>query len=105
MSKRVLLDYDAETKTTEYMHLDGTGQAVIESIQDVESSIEFNRFMADRLDKKEERWFVSNIPNHLCLAWSQECGAQPFTKEWIAYAKKKVMDRDYSKLNPNRIKL
>ena len=100
-----LLDYDPDTKTTEYIHLDGTGQAVIESIQDVESSIEFNALMADRHDPKDERWFVSNIPNALCLKGSQECGAKPFTKEWIEYAKKKVMDRDFSKLNPNRIRL
>lgn len=105
MSKRVLLDYDAETQTTEYMHLDGTGQAVIESIQDVESSIEFNRFQAERLNKKDERWFVSNIPNHLCLKWSQECGVKPFTKEWIEYVKKKVQSAEFSKLNPNRIRL
>jgi hypothetical protein len=105
LSKKVLLDYDPETKTTEYMHLDGTGQAVIESIQDVESSLEFNAVMADRHDPKGERWFVSNIPNSLCLKWSQECGAKPFTKEWTEYVKKKVMDRDYAKLNPNRIRL
>lgn len=105
MSRRVLLDHDPETNTTEYMHLDGTGQAVIESIQDVESSFEFNKIMADKHDPKSERWFVSNIPNHLCLKWSQECGAKPYTREWIAYVKKKVMDRDFSKLNPNRIKL
>ncbi len=105
MSKKVLLDYDPETKTSEYIHLDGTGQAVIESIQDVESSIEFNAFMAGKHDPKEERWFVSNIPNSLCLKWSQECGAKPFTKEWMEYAKKKVTDREFSKLNPNRIRL
>ena len=102
---RKLLDYDHETKTAEYIHMDGTGQAVIEAIQDVESSIEFNALMADKHDPKGEKWFVSNIPNSLCLKWSQECGAKPFTKEWIAYTKKKIMDRDYSKLNPNRIKL
>lgn len=102
---RRLLDYDAETKTTDYIHLDGTGNAVIESIQDVEDSIRFNQFMGDRLDKKNERWFVSNIPNHLCVKWAQECKSKPFTKEWIDYAKKKVMHRDFSKLNPNRIRL
>lgn len=105
MSYRRVLDYDPETKTTDYIHLDGTGNAVIESIQDVEDSIRFNEFMAGRLNKKDERWFVSNIPNHLCVKWAQECKAKPFTKEWIEYAKKKVMDRDFSKLNPNRIKL
>ena len=105
MSKKVLLDYDQESKTAEYIHLDGTGQAVIESIQDVDSSIEFNAFMAEKHDPKGERWFVSNIPNHLCLKWSQECNAKPFTKEWIEYAKKKVMDRDFAKLNPNRIRM
>jgi hypothetical protein len=100
-----LLGYDPETKTTDYIHLDGTGRAVIESIQDVEDSIRFNEFMGERLDKKDERWFVSHIPNHLCLKWSQECGSKPFTKEWVEYAKKKVQDRDFSKLNPNNIKL
>lgn len=102
---RRFLDYDPETKTTDYIHLDGTGQAVIESIQDVEESIRFNQIMGERLNKKDERWFVSNIPNHLCVKWAQECGCKPFTKEWVEYAKKKVGDRDFSKLNPNRIKL
>jgi len=105
LSRKELLDYDPETKTAEYIHLDGTGQAVIESVQDVESSIEFNAFMADIHDPKGDRWFVSNIPNSLCLKWAQDCGAKPFTKEWIEYVKKKVMERDFSKLNPNRIKM
>jgi len=102
---RRLLDYDPETKTTDYIHLDGTGKAVIESIQDVEDSINFNKLMGEKLNRKDERWFVSNIPNALCIRWSQECGAKPFTKEWVEYAKKKVMDRDFAKLNPNRIRL
>jgi hypothetical protein len=46
LSKKIVIDYDPETKTKEVMHLDGTGQAVIEAIQDVESSLEFNAFMA-----------------------------------------------------------
>jgi hypothetical protein len=98
-----LLDYDLDTREAEYIHLDGTGRAVIESIQDCEPSIAFNRFMADQHNPKGDYWFVGNIPNHLCVLWSKECGAKPFTKEWVAYAKKKMMDRDFSKLNPNRI--
>ena len=104
MSKRIL-DYDPDTKTTEYMHLDGTGQAVIESIQDVEDNFNFNQAMAEKHNPKKDMWFVSNIPSSLCLKWSQECGAKPFTKEWQAYAIEKVQERDFRKLNPNNIKL
>lgn len=101
---RKVLDYDPGTKTTEYIHLNGTGNAVIESIQDVEPSIKFNQMMAGHFNKKDERWFVGNIPNHLCVKWAAECGAKVFTKEWVAYAKTKLQDRDFSKLNQNGIK-
>lgn len=100
-----VLDYDAETKTVEYIHLDGTGEAVIESIQDCEEIIEYNQQMAGLHDPKQEFWRVGTIPMSICLQWSQECGAKPFTKEWQEYAQKRVQDRDYAKLNPNRIKM
>ena len=55
-----LLDYDPETGTTEYIHLDGTGKAVIESIQDCEPVLEYNAEMAQFHDKKGEYWRIGN---------------------------------------------
>lgn len=102
---RRFLDYDAETGTTEYIHLDGTGKAVIESIQDCEPILEYNAQEAKNFDKKSDYWKIGSIPLSICFEWSKECGAKPFTKEWQAYAKKKLNDSNYSKLNPNRIRI
>lgn len=100
-----LLDHDPETGVTEYIYLDGSGKAVIESIQDCEPVLDYNAQMAEGFDKKSDYWRVGSIPLSLCLEWSKECGAKPFTKEWTAYAIKKVNDPDYAKLNPNRIRI
>lgn len=100
-----LLDYDPDTGIREYIHLDGTGKSVIESIQDCEPVLEYNAAMAELFDKKGDYWWVGSIPLSVCQIWAQECGAKAFTKEWQAYAKKKLNDPDYAKLNPNRIRL
>ena len=100
-----LLDYDPETKTTEYIHLDGTGKAVIESIQDCEPILEYNAQEAEFFDKKSDYWKVGTIPLSICFEWAKECGCKPFTKEWQEYAKKKMNDSNFSKLNPNRIRI
>lgn len=78
---------------------------VIESVQDAQEIVDHNARMADHLDKKQDWWFIGSIPMNICLQWSQECGARPFTKEWQAYAKKQVQLPEYRKLNPNNIKL
>ena len=100
-----LLDFDPETGITDYMHLDGTGKAVIESIQDVEPVLEYNAQMAEFHDKKADYWRIGSIPLSVCFEWSQECGYKPFTKGWQEYAKKKINHSDYAKLNPNRIRV
>lgn len=100
-----LLDNDPESGFSEYIHLDGTGKAVIESIQDCEPVLEYNAQMAQFHDKKADWWRIGSIPLSICFEWAKECGAKPFSKEWQAYAKKKMNHSDYSKLNPNRIRI
>ena len=100
-----LLDYDSETGITEWIHLDGTGKAVIESIQDCEPVLDYNAEMAELHDPKADYWRVGSIPLSICMEWAKESKTKPFTHEWQDYAKKKLNDRDYAKLNPNRIRI
>lgn len=99
------LDYDPETKTRQILHTDQDGNAVLESIQDVEDILEYNADRAKRLDKKQDAWFIGTIPNSICIKWAQESNTRIYTKEWMEYARKQVQSSDYSKINPNRIKL
>lgn len=102
---RRVVDYDPLTGIVDYAHLDGTGKAIIESIQDCEGIIEYNAKLSETHDTKKDYWRVGTIPLTVCWQWAKECGAKPFTKEWQAFAKKKMQDRDYRKLNPNNIRL
>lgn len=102
---RHFLSHDPEVGVTEYLHLDGTGKAVLESIQDCEPVLEYNAEMAQHFDKKDDYWRIGSIPLSICFEWAKECGCKPFTREWQAYAKKKLNHPDYAKLNPNRIRI
>ena len=99
------LSYDPETKTHEVLHLDGSGKAVLESIQDCEDIIELNKLEAGQLDKKRDYWKIGTIPLSVCFKWAKECGCRPFSGEWQAYAKRQLNTPDYAYLNPNKIKL
>ncbi len=61
--------------------------------------------MADNLDKKSNWWRIGSIPLVTCMEWAKESNTRPFTREWQAYAKKKLNSSEYAKLNPNRIKI
>lgn len=104
MSK-YLLDHDTERKTSNYLLTDTDGRAVIHAVQDAQDIVDHNARMAEHLDKKQDWWFIGSIPMNICLQWSQECGAKPFTKAWQEYAKKQVQLPEYRKLNPNNIRL
>lgn len=104
MTKR-FLDYDEVTKTTQYIHVEPDGNAVIESIQDAQDILDFNEAAAKLLDKKKDMWFVGSIPLQMCQQWANEYKVKVFSKEWMVIAKQKVQDPDYRKLNPNNIKL
>lgn len=99
------LDYDPVTKTQEVIHLDGTGRAVIESIQDVEGILEMNALEAEFFDKRRDYWKVGSIPLSFCFDWARETGTRPFTREWQNAIKRFLHDRDFRKLNPNNIRL
>jgi hypothetical protein len=103
--KKLPFDYDPLTKTTQFLHVDQDGSAVLESIQDVDDIFEYNKAKADLLDRKKDMWFIGTIPNSICLKWAQESGTRIYSKEWVEVAKKNLMLPENSKMNPNRIKL
>ena len=78
---------------------------ILEMVQDVEPILEFNQRAAGMLDKKQEWWFVGSIPLVICQQWATESGTTVFSKEWQEYARKQMNSSEYSKLNPNRIKM
>lgn len=98
------LDYDPLTKTHDIVHLDGTGKAVIESIQDCEDIIEMNAYDAEFFDKKADYWKIGTIPLSHCFEWARETGTRPFTRAWQAAIKRYLHDPDFQKFNVNRIK-
>jgi len=100
-----LLDYDPLTKTTQYLHIDQVGKAVIESIQDTTDILEFNQKAAALLDRKKDMWFVGSIPIQTCQKWAKESNTRVYSKEWMVVAKRRIQEREYRKLNPNNIKL
>ena len=101
-----LLDYDPFTGITTYFEHDAlTQKNTIKYSQDVEPIFEMNKFEAQALDKKKDWWKIGTIPNAIIMQWSQECGHPAYSKEWQEYARKKLNDRDYCKMNVNRIKL
>lgn len=100
-----ILDYDSETKTREVMHFDVDGQEVIQSIQDCGDVLRVNKALDGNLDKKKDWWMIGSIPLATCQKWAAESGVKVFSKEWQEVAKKKVNSPEYSKLNPNRIRV
>ena len=101
-----LLDTDPLTGVKTYHEYDSaTGQNVIESVQDVEPFFDRSKLLASGLNKKEEWWPIGTIPDILIVQWAKECGAKPYSKQWHVYAMKQLNSSDYSKINPNRIKL
>ena len=89
-----------------YFHHDNvTGKNVIEYEQDMESAVERSKFLASKLNKKEDWWPIGHIKDVTILQWAKECSHKPYTKEWNEYAVKQLNKSEYSRLNPNRIKL
>ena len=103
--KKIPFDYDPLTNTKQYLHVDQDGEAVLESIQDVESIFKANAEKAKDFDRKKDIWFIGTIPNQICLQWAQESGTRLYSKEWVEFVKKKVQLPENLKMNPNRIKL
>lgn len=100
-----LLNYDPITRTKDIMHFDKTGENIIESIQDCDDVLAFNASLEGKLDKKSDYWLVGSIPLGVCQQWADESETKVFSKEWQEFAKRKMNDPDYQKLNPNRLKI
>lgn len=101
--KRVL-DYDPLTGTTTYFETQ-EGRNVLTYSQDIQPTVDHNKRMAEKLDKKAKYWHIGTIPDALIMQWSKECGHRPFTKEWQQYAMKKLDSVEYRKFNQNKIKI
>lgn len=100
-----VISYDPATRTQEIMHFEQTGKNIIESVQDCDDVLDFNASLEGNLDKKSDWWLVGSIPLGVCQQWADESGTKAFSKEWQEFAKRKMNDPDYQKLNPNRIKM
>lgn len=99
------LDYNNETKVRETFHAAQDGRHIIEATQDCDDIIAYNDSLRGNLNKKSDWWQVGSIPLAVCQKWAHESSTKVFNKEWQAYAKKQLNDSDYSKLNPNNIKI
>jgi len=101
-----LLDYDPFTGISTYFEHDPIAKKNhLRYSQDVEPILDMNKFEAQALDKKKDWWKIGTIPNSIIMQWSIECGKPAYSKEWQEYAKKKLNDPDWRKLNVNNIKL
>jgi hypothetical protein len=101
-----LLDRDPLTGIETYFEHDNkTGVNTVETIQNIEPILDRNKRIAENLNKKEDWWHIGTIPDMLVLEWAKESGHKPYSKPWHVYAMKQMNKPEYSKLNPNRIKL
>jgi len=67
--------------------------------QDVQPILEANkRAQNSELNRKSEMRRAGSIPMVVAEQWSRECGAAIGTQEFGKYAKKKLMDGEFSKL-------
>jgi hypothetical protein len=77
-----LFDHDPQTGVTEIFHYDPmTGDARIETVQDVSPEIELNKALQNNEDYtkhgiKNEMWHYANIPVVIQLQWLQKYGPE-----------------------------
>ena len=88
-----------------FEHDSKAGKSIINHVQDVEPFIEFNKHAAEKLDKRQDWWFVGTIPDTVVLQWANECNAKPYSRKWRRYATKQLNKAEYRKLNPNKVRL
>lgn len=88
-----LFDVDHETGTKTYFHPDGEGGFTLETLQDVEPTLEQNKLLYNDVDERarygEKLTRVASIPLVVWMQWSREGDIND-----PAYIRKKLNDRD-----------
>ena len=69
-----------------------------EDVQPVLDAAKQQRDMLAELSSNRRARYAGTIPGTVARQWSIECGSTPGTPEFAAYAKKKLLSGDYSKL-------
>lgn len=66
-----LLDFDPHTGTKTIFHSDGQGGGTIETLQDVEALIEYNKARYNSVDQRarwgEKSWVCASLPPHVYM--------------------------------------
>jgi len=99
--KKRLLDYDPLSGITQYFYYDeDTGNFTIESVQDVESILDYNKSLQNDEDYKKngmknEFWHYARIPVVVQEKWLKEFGVDVHKKEDWPRVKKLLNDPDY----------
>lgn len=76
------------------------GKLVIKKTQDIQSLIDQNAFERENAPSMFGEMAmrkIGSIPLIVAEQWAKECGAGVGTKEFAAYAKRKLMDGDFAK--------
>lgn len=76
------------------------GKLVIKKTQDIQSLIDQNAFERENAPSMFGEMAmrkIGSIPLIIAEQWAKECGAGVGTKEFAAYAKRKLMDGDFAK--------
>lgn len=81
-----------------YKYTQEDGKLHIVKTQDVEEAIRAIR--AVERPKGKNMHYLGSIPNVIALEWAKESGTRLYTKEWLEYAKKKLMSPNYKYLRP-----
>ncbi len=71
-----------------------------ENVAPILDAVKDQRDMYAEMPRLKERAgrYVGTIPGTLAAQWALECKSAPGTKEFLEYAKKKLLSGNYSKL-------
>ena len=85
---------------TKFFNEDGT--LIVNRSQDVQSILDFcKERQIDGYNRRSDLRLAGSIPLVLAEQWSRECGARLGSKEFMEYAKKKLMSGEFGKLIAN----
>lgn len=78
------------------------GRVTIIKTQNVDAILrtihELPEHMSRRKVAKSGQRLIGTVPNVIALKWAQESGLRLYSKEWMAYARKKLDDPEWAKL-------
>lgn len=84
------------------VHVDDSGNVVINKTMDVEPILDgiaaFNGFLDKHAQRKASQRYLGALDPYTAQCWARECGAQVGTKEFAEFAIKRITtDIDYRK--------